>query len=183
MKKSLVRKAVNRFLHVLARTLPGATTFRPFIHRLRGMKIGQGVFIGDEVYLENEYPEAVEIQDGVQISVRAIILAHTRGLGKVVIEKDAFVGPNAVIVTSGSQNLRVGEGAVVGAGVVVARDVPPRIFLPSPASAPLAEVRVPLTRVEKMEDFVRGLVPLPRRSSAATAVVGPSPKVQKLANE
>src|SRR5256885_9210762 len=109
-------KFYGRTLHLLARFAPGATSFRPFVHRLRGVAIGKDVFIGDEVYLENEYPEAVEIQSGVQISVRAIIIAHTRGCGRVVIEKDAYIGPNTVIAASGDRVLTIGEWAVIGAG-------------------------------------------------------------------
>jgi acetyltransferase-like isoleucine patch superfamily enzyme len=162
MKKSPFRRAGNRLLHLLARYLPGATSLRPALHRLRGVQIGEGVFIGDEVYLENEYPDAIEIQSGVQISVRAMVIAHTRGPGRVVIEKDAFIGPSAIIVASGARKLRIGEGAVIGAAVVITRDVPAHVFVASPEAKPVATVRVPLTRAEKMDDFVRGLTPLRR---------------------
>jgi len=177
MNTSLLRRASNRALHLLARFSPGCTSLRPFLHRLRGVKIGKDVFIGDDVYLENEHPSAVEIQDGVHISLRAIILAHTRGAGKLVIEKDAFVGPNAVIATSGNRTLRIGEGAVIGAGVVIGKDVPARGFVPSPAASPVASAMVPLTRAETMEAFLLGLVPLDRKpmsTKSAAAVAAPS---------
>jgi acetyltransferase-like isoleucine patch superfamily enzyme len=121
------------------------------------------VFIGDDVYLENEFPEAVEIHDGVQVSVRAIILAHTRGAGRIIIEKDAFIGPSAVIVTSGNRTLRIGEGSVVGAGAIITRDVPARTLVANDSTRPVARVRVPLPLAESMEDFVRGLSPIPGR--------------------
>jgi acetyltransferase-like isoleucine patch superfamily enzyme len=179
MSAFLLRRISNRFLHVLARFSPGCTSVRPFLHRLRGVSIGKDVFIGDDVYLENEHPSAVEIQDGVHISLRAIILAHTRGAGRLVIEKDAFIGPNAVIVTFGNRTLRIGEGAVIGAGVVIGKDVPAKAFVPSPAAVPVASAQVPLTRAETMESFVRGLVPLdrgPKVTKAAAAVATSSAK-------
>jgi carbonic anhydrase/acetyltransferase-like protein (isoleucine patch superfamily) len=160
MATSLIRRMSNRWLHVLARFLPGSTTVRPSLHRLRGVKIGKQVFIGDDVYLENEHPDAVEIQDGVHISVRAIILAHTRGCGRIVIEKDAFIGINTVIATSGNKTLRIGEGAVIGAGVVVTRDIPARAFIAVDTPKLIASVGVPLTKAETVEDFVRGLTPI-----------------------
>jgi len=160
MKRTVLRRAFNRLLHFLARHGPGSTSLRPLLHRLRGVKVGRDVFIGDEVYLENEYPEAVEIQDGVQISVRAIIMAHTRGVGRVVIEKDVFVGPNTVIISSGNRLLRVGEGAVIGAGVILSKDVPAQMFVVNDSSKVVARALVPLTKVEKVEDFIRGLVPI-----------------------
>jgi acetyltransferase-like isoleucine patch superfamily enzyme len=125
------------------------------------VKIGEGVFIGDDVYLENEYPERVEIHDGAQISIRAIILAHTRGPGGVVIEKNAYVGPNSVLATSAGKTLRIGEGAVIGAGVVITMDVPPRAFIPPYPANPVAVATVPLATAARIEDFIRGLRPLP----------------------
>jgi len=173
MSVSLLRRVSNRALHVLARFSPGCTSVRPFLHRLRGVKIGSKVFIGDDVYLENEHPSAVEIQDGVHISLRAILLAHTRGAGKLVIEKDAFIGPNAVIATSGNRTLRIGEGAVIGAGVVIGKDVPAKAFVPSTTASPMATAMVPLTRAETMDAFLLGLVPLDRKTKAtkSTAAV------------
>jgi len=128
--------------------------------------MGRDIFIGDDVYLENEHPSSVEIQDGVHISVRAMILAHTRGAGSIVIEKDVFIGPNTVIATSGSKALRIGEGAVIGAGVVVTRDVPARAFLVNEMPKPIATVGLPLTKAETVEEFTRGLLPLKRPSRA-----------------
>lgn len=155
-----MRRISNRGLHLLARYLPGSTSVRPFLHRLRGVNIGKDVFIGDDVYLENEHPNAVEIQDGVHVSVRAIILAHTRGCGRIVIEKDAFIGINTVIATSGNKTLRIGEGAVIGAGIVITRDVPARAFVAGETPKPIANAGVPLTKAETLEDFVRGLTPI-----------------------
>ncbi len=160
MLTSLYRGLFNRVFHFLARQLPGATSIRPLLHRWRGVKIGKNVFIGDEVYLENEYPECVEIQDGVQISIRAIILAHTRGPGRVVIEKEAYVGPNTVVVTSAGKTLRIGSGAVIGAGVVITNDVAPRTFIGPPLARPVATVTIPLSRAGCLDDFIRGLIPI-----------------------
>lgn len=162
MKKSLLRRMLNRLAHGLARSWLSSSGLRIVLHRLRGVRIGREVFIGEEVYLENEYPEAVELQDGVQISIRAILLAHTRGPGRLVIEKDAYIGPNVVVATSGGRTLRIGEGAVIGAGVVVTSDVAPRMFVTNTAAKVVAEARTPLTRAESVEEFTRGLAPIKR---------------------
>jgi carbonic anhydrase/acetyltransferase-like protein (isoleucine patch superfamily) len=175
MTKPLLKRISNRALHLLARFLPGCTSVRPFLHRLRGAKIGKDVFIGDDVYLENEHPEAVEIQSGVHISVRAIILAHTRGCGKIVIEKDAFIGISAVLATSGGKTLRIGEGSVVGAGVVVTRDVPAHAFVANEMPKPTATVGLPLTKAETVEDFVRGLSPFRPSKAARSETIAREP--------
>lgn len=156
----LLRRAFNRIIHLVARNAPGAMSVRPFLHRLRGVKIGKNVVIGDDVYLENDHPELVEIQDGVWISIRATIMAHTRGLGKVILERESYVGPHAVVVASGGRTVRVGEGAVIGAGCVVTRDIKARVFFNGEFGKPVAEARVPLSTAPRIEDFVRGLAPL-----------------------
>jgi carbonic anhydrase/acetyltransferase-like protein (isoleucine patch superfamily) len=162
MNEPLLRRVSNRVLHLMARFLPGSKSVRPFLHRLRGVKMGRDIFIGDDVYLENEHPSSVEIQDGVHISVRAMILAHTRGSGNVVIEKDVFIGPNTVLATSGSKTLRIGEGAVIAAGVVVTRDVPAYALLMNEMPKQVATVGLPLTKAETVEEFTRALLPLRR---------------------
>lgn len=163
MNKSILRRTANRALHLVARFCPGATTLRPLLHRWRGLKIGQEVFIGDGVYLDNEFPECIEIQDRVQISIRSIVIAHTRGPGRVIIEKEAFVGPNCVLVAGAGRTLRIGTGAVVGAGSVITKSVPPHLYVAPPAVEILARVRVPLPCAKTMQEFWAGLDTLKRR--------------------
>ena len=163
MAKPLLARLFNRVLHFLARHGPGATSLRPMLHRLRGVKIGSGVFFGDEVYLENEYPERVEIGDEVQISVRAIFLAHTRGAGKIIVEDGAYIGPNVVVVCPGNRVLRIGTGSVVSAGCVITRDVPSGVLVGTEPAHPLARVTLPLSQAATFQDFVLGLAPLRRK--------------------
>lgn len=156
--------------HFLARTCPGSMNLRPMLHRLRGVNIGNNVLIGDGVYLDNEWPECIEIHDHVQISIRAIVIAHTRGPGKVIIEKEAFIGPNSVLVCGGGRVLRIGAGAVIGAGSVITRSVPPHIYVaPAPVKA-LARVKVPLAMAKTMESFWSGLELLDTQSSTNPTV-------------
>src|ERR1051326_7281398 len=87
MKKSVLRRCFNRVLHLMARFAPGSQSLRPFLHRLRGVTVKRGVFIGDDVYIDNEYPECVEIHENASISIRAVIIAQTRGSGRIILEK------------------------------------------------------------------------------------------------
>jgi acetyltransferase-like isoleucine patch superfamily enzyme len=162
MKKSFLRRAFNRILHSVARRAPGSQSLRPFLHRLRGVTIKEGVFIGDDVYIDNEYPECVEIHENVSISMKALIVAHTRGPGRIILEKDSFVGPNAVLCCYADRVIRIGEGAVVAAGAVVTRSVAARtLVVPAPSRA-VARLKVPLTAQTSIEDFLAGMVPIAR---------------------
>jgi acetyltransferase-like isoleucine patch superfamily enzyme len=160
MRRNFMMRVVNRFLHLLARILPGAESIRPFLHRLRGVKIGRDVFIGEDVYLENEYPHYVEIHDEAQIAVRAIIMAHVRGPGKLIIGKKAWIGPNCVVSAVTGETLTIGEGAVIGAGSVVTKDVPPYTFVGGIPAKPIAKVTTPLIQKNSYAAFKEGLRPL-----------------------
>jgi acetyltransferase-like isoleucine patch superfamily enzyme len=160
--KSVVRQAFNRFLHLLCRFGPGGTTLRPLFHRMRGVKIGKNVWIGDDVYLDNEFPECVELEDGAMIELRATILAHTHGAGRVIIGKNAFIGAGAVIVTSGHRTLVIGEGAVIMASSLVTGSIAPYTLYGSDASKPLARITKPFTANTSYEEFMTALRPLSR---------------------
>lgn len=160
MHKSFIRRASNRILHLIAQFSPGCTTFRPFIHKLRGVKIHGHVFIGDQVYLENEYPEMIELHDGVQIVIRSIIMCHFRGTGKIVIEKNVWIGPNCVITAPTGRTLTIGEGSVVAASSVVTQDIPKFTFVGGSPAKSIAKVTVPMTLEGSYEDFKKGLIRL-----------------------
>jgi acetyltransferase-like isoleucine patch superfamily enzyme len=161
-RRSLVRQAFNRFLHLLCRFGPGGKTLRPFLHRMRGVKIGKNVWIGDDVYLDNEFPECIELEDGAMIELRATILAHTHGAGRVVIRKNAVVGAGVVVVTSGNRTLVIGEGSVIMASSLVTGSIAPYTLYGSDASKPLARITKPFTPDTTYEEFMTALRPLSR---------------------
>jgi tetrahydrodipicolinate N-succinyltransferase len=80
----------------------------------------------------------------------------------VIIEKDVFIGPHCVILP----NVRIGEGAVIKAGTVVTRNVPPRTFWGTPQAEALGQVTVPLTAEHSYEEFIGGLRPIRRNCSS-----------------
>lgn len=163
MKKSIVRRSANRILALIARFSPGGSTVRPFLHKLRGVRITGHVFIGDDVYLENEYPECIELQDGAQVLIRSILLAHTRGLGRIVVGKNAMIGANSVLTATAGTTLTIGEGSVVSASSIVTSSVPPHTLVGCQKSKPLAKVTVPFTLKTSYREFLQGLRPLDRK--------------------
>jgi heptaprenylglycerol acetyltransferase len=135
------------------------------------------VFIGDDVYLENEYPECVTMEDGAQIGLRTVVIAHTREIGRVVIGKDVFIGASCVIIAPGGGTLTIGDGAVVSAGTVVLADVPPATLMAPERAKAYARVTVPFTMHTDYEVFRRGLRPLnvaPRKTAEPARPTGGS---------
>lgn len=162
----MIRNIFNRLLQKLSFILPGGESLRPWVHRLRGAKIGKNVWISQFVYIDELHPEIVTIGDNCTIGLRTSIFTHfywgprqpDYKQGKVVIENDVFIGPHCVILP----NVRIGEGAVIKAGTVVTRDVPPRTFWGQPSAGPLGQVTVPLTSEHPYETFMAGLKPIRR---------------------
>jgi serine acetyltransferase len=158
-KKNIVRRLLNRILHPLARIVPGATTLRPWLHRLRGVKVGRDVFIGDGVYLENEYPELVEIRDRTEVGLRSVIIAHFRGSGQIIIGKDVWIGACTFISTTSGRTLNIGDGAVIGACSVITADIPPRAVVKPAAPEHIGTAHVALPKARSYGHFLLGLRP------------------------
>jgi len=96
--------------------------------------IGNNVSIGYRGYCLSTAP--VIIEDGVRIGPDVKILAESKGYDNIdipindqdfkeskgiFIGKDSWIGAGAIIL----DNLKIGEGVVVGAGSVVTKDIPP----------------------------------------------------------
>jgi acetyltransferase-like isoleucine patch superfamily enzyme len=160
-----VTRIVGTALNRLAFFCPGGSSVRPRLQRWRGARIGRNVWLGLYVYVDDLHPEALSIGDNCTIGIRTTILTHfywgprrPASNGKVVIEKDVFIGPHCVILP----NVKIGEGAVIKAGTVVAQSVPPHTFWGAPAAGALGEVGVPLTAEHGYSQFLRGMRPLAR---------------------
>jgi acetyltransferase-like isoleucine patch superfamily enzyme len=97
-KEHWLRGPINRVLQLLARISPGAGTLRVWLHRARGVKIGNGVWIGYDVILDSSVPGLIVIEDGASISMRVTVIAHFKESRGVKIERDAFVGPGVIIL-------------------------------------------------------------------------------------
>ena len=169
--KPLLRRILNRLLHSAARTLPGSESLRPALHRWRGVSVGRHVFIGDEVYLENEYPECIEIGDSSEIGLRTVILAHLRGPGRVVIGRNVWIGACCLVASASGRTLTIGDGAVIAGASVITADVGERAFIRAPVAAPAAIAQVPLA-TSTYQEFLRGLRPIRNREAAQPASPG-----------
>lgn len=79
-----------------------------------GVDIEDGVFIGHGVMFTNDiYPKAVDLEGNLQTEADWEVI-HTK------VKTRASIGSNATILCG----IRVGVGALVGAGAVVTKDVP-----------------------------------------------------------
>ena len=71
-----IRQIYQWLLRGLAVNAPGGASFRPFMHRLRGVEIGKRVWISLHVYIDSQYPQAISIGDDCIIGLRTSLIAH-----------------------------------------------------------------------------------------------------------
>lgn len=108
---------------------------RTAIHRLRGVRIGKGVYIGHEVLFDRVYTDQISIGDYTSIGDRAVITAHAnipsdtplrkiypRKVMPTKIGKGVWIMPNCVI----APGVTIGDYSVIATGAVVTKDIPPR---------------------------------------------------------
>lgn len=131
----LLKYPLNFLLIELATRVPNFLV--PTLHRLRGVKVGQGVSISRQVYLDNLYPELIQIEDGARITAHCVVVGHFSPSKrmkqtfmpfykrKVTIKKNAFIGMNSTILPG----TIIGEDSVVAAGSVVSGDIPARTLV------------------------------------------------------
>ena len=131
--RGLLRLLWQKKLHMLARfTIPPG--WRIQLYRWMGVKIGRHCFVGLDTWLDDQFPELIQIEDDVTISLRVTVVVHDdakrmdrieAGAGDgtvapVVLKRGCYVGVGALLLPG----VTIGERAVVAAGAVVTRDVP-----------------------------------------------------------
>jgi len=130
-KHRLVLKKIKNYLFArLAYNCP-VNSWRIKLHRWRGVTIGENVLIGLKVTLDNSFPEYIYIEDDVSLAGENYILTHSNPYAHFQGRLDSYVAP--VIIKKGAwvtirvtvlPGVTIGENAIIGAGVVVYRDVP-----------------------------------------------------------
>jgi acetyltransferase-like isoleucine patch superfamily enzyme len=100
-----------------------------FLYRMIGLKIGKGVFISPDVFLDPHFPSMIELGDYCILGWGAKFFAHEYSQGKyrvgrIVIKQGAIIGAFAVI----RGGITIGENAEVPYGSTVYKDVPANTF-------------------------------------------------------
>ncbi|MFI3262667.1 MAG: acyltransferase [Rikenellaceae bacterium] len=109
---------------------------RPILLRMMGAKVGKGVHIGAQVKIDITRAHLITVEDHVHITWQTTLLCHKKELENYMFGDDyAKVGYQAKPIrlckgcSTGTQSIilpgvTIGEGAIVGAGSLVTKDVP-----------------------------------------------------------
>lgn len=129
----MLRRGYKRLLKLLAKHTPGYNV-RCRLLRMAGYKIGGRVYIGEDLIIIDELDDRARVRIGDRVAiaprVTLVISSHPNFSrirpfvkcvhGYIEIGDDAWIGTGCIILP----DVRIGKGAVVGAGSVVTKDVP-----------------------------------------------------------
>lgn len=109
---------------------------RPILIRKMGCHVGKNTFFGDYVRMDTSYADMIYIGDYTHITSGCRLLCHQRDLtgycvgdnaadlgyktGEIHIGKGVMVGMESIIMPG----VTIGDGAIIGAGSIVTRDIP-----------------------------------------------------------
>lgn len=142
--------------------MPVGYKLRIWLLRKCNYQIGQDVFIGEDLIVIDDLDDMSTIlivEDRVAISPRVTLVLYTvpnwsmiadyvgSKKGKIIIEKDAWIGTGAVILP----DVKIGEGAVVGANSLVKRDVPPYTVVGGVPAKKISTLNVPWAAKKSLE--------------------------------
>lgn len=109
---------------------------RPWCLKKVGCHVGKGCFIGDSVKIDTGHADMITLEDSVSIAGGTRLLCHQREFSDyfvgsdymkldyiikpIVLKKGCLIGMESFVLPG----VTVGEGAIVGAGSLVTKDIP-----------------------------------------------------------
>jgi len=123
-----LRVIVNFIVIQFCRYSP-SLQLKNILYRLLGIKVGKNVSSGLMAMLDIFFPQLISIGDNTILGYNCTILCHEfltneYRLGEVIIGKNVMIGANATILPG----VEIGDDAVIAAGALVDKDVPPGAF-------------------------------------------------------
>ena len=113
-----------------------AKIVRPILLRQMGATVGRGVYIGDHVVFDLNRSNLLIIEDHAHLDTGCIVFCHKRNLenyfvgddyaklpyreANVILKQGCSVGSGSILLPG----VTIGEGAIVGAGSLVTKDIP-----------------------------------------------------------
>ncbi len=129
-------------------------SIRVAMYRKAGIRIGRLTEFGSNVWLDLNFKNMINIEDNVLLAGYTHILTHSfilygyehEGFSPVLIKKGARIGTHVYILSG----VTIGENSVIGAGAVVANDIPPNCLAAGVPAKPIKYFKFPPTGGENL---------------------------------
>ena len=145
-------KVYKRLLKFLAKQMPGYQ-LRCRLLRMAGYEIGEQVYIGEDLIVIDELDDKRRVRIGNRVSIAervTLVVSSNANFSKIrpftkdqhghiEIDDDAWLGTGCIIFP----DVRIGKGAVVGAGAVVTKDVPDYTVVVGMPAKPIKKLNIP----------------------------------------
>jgi acetyltransferase-like isoleucine patch superfamily enzyme len=142
----------KRLLKSIAKQIPGYR-IRCQLFRMAGYEIGKQVYIGEELIIIDELDDRRRVRIGNRVSIAervTLIVTSNANFSKIRpftknqhgyinIDDDAWLGTGCIIFP----DVRIGRGAVVGAGAVVTKNVPDYTVVAGVPAKPIKKLNIP----------------------------------------
>lgn len=120
-----LRVAFQFVVITVCRYLP-SLKLKNFLYRCLGMKVGRNVSMGIMAMVDIFFPQFVSIGANSVIGYNSTLLAHEFlveefRVGSIEIGANVLIGANTTVLPG----VKIGDGAQVGAGSLVNKDIPP----------------------------------------------------------
>lgn len=120
-----LRVCRNFIIIIICRYIPSLHVKR-WLYNCLGMKVGKNVSVGLMAMMDIFFPQLITIGENSVLGYNCTILCHEFLIeeyrtGVVEIGRDVMLGANSTVLPG----VIIGDGAVVGAGSLVNRDIPP----------------------------------------------------------
>ena len=150
------KKILNKLLQYLAMHYLTPPMLRVRIQEWRGVRFmdRSTVFIADNVSFDERTPERISVGRGVMFAPGVRLLSHmyiSHGYTRVmdiVIEDKVGVGANCVVLGG----VTIGEGSLIGAGAVIAKDVEPYSLMACSPAKKVRDVRQDRDAIDFMKE-------------------------------
>ncbi|OHB59828.1 MAG: galactoside O-acetyltransferase [Planctomycetes bacterium RBG_13_44_8b] len=120
---------------------------------MAGYQVGEQVYIGEDLIVIDELDDRRRVRIGNRVSIaeRVTLIVSSNANnskirpfvkerhGHVEIDDDAWLGTGCIIFP----DVKVGKGAVVGAGAVVTKDVPDYTVVVGVPAKPIKKLNIP----------------------------------------
>ena len=151
-KDAMFWKPYKRLLKLLAKHILWYQ-LRCRLLRMAGYVIGEDVYIGEELIIRDELEDRARVTIGNRVAIAdrvTLVVSSTPNWsrigpfvksvhGSIEIGDDAWLGAGCIILP----NIRIGRGAVVGAGSVVTKDVADLTVVAGVPAKPLRKLDIP----------------------------------------